>query len=74
MSGKESVTYSAMLQEVEKIVQEVSSPQIDLDDMVTFVERGYSLIQSMQTRLNQTKERIEELSKNFSKQGESEQK
>lgn len=62
---KESQPYQEMLNEVETIVKEVASPQIDLDQMVTKVERGYQLIQAMQDRLNQTKSRIEDLSTQF---------
>ncbi len=65
MTTTESKTYQDMLSEVELIVREVGSPQIDLDKMVDKVERGYALIQAMQTRLNNTKARIEELSSKF---------
>lgn len=66
MSQKEnSASYQNMLKEVEEIVRSVASPELDLDQMVGKVERGYELIQSMQTRLDTTKERIDELSKKF---------
>ena len=62
---KESETYQAMLTEVEAIVREVGSPELDLDLMVKKVERGYDLIKSMQARLDNTKSRIDELSGQF---------
>ncbi len=63
---KESLTYQKMLEEVETIVRDVASPQLDLDDMVQKVERGYALIQTMRQRLDQTKERIDELHQKYS--------
>lgn len=61
----ESIKYQAMLEEVEGIVKEMSSPELDLDQMVTKVERGYELIQTMRTRLQQTKERIDDLHQKY---------
>lgn len=57
----ESVKYQEMLEEVEGIVKQMSSPDLDLDQMVNKVEKGYELIQSMRSRLQQTKERIDQL-------------
>ena len=68
MSEKqEAMAYQSMLQEVEEIVRSVASPEMDLDQMVGRVERGYELIQKMQERLDTTKERVDELSKKFEK-------
>ena len=58
---KESENYQTMLREVEGIVTAMSAPGLDLDDMVKKVERGYTLIKSMRERLDQTKEKIENL-------------
>ena len=54
-----------MLEEVESIIKQVSLPDMDLDHMVTKVEKGYSLIQSMRERLNETKEKIDQLHQRF---------
>lgn len=62
---KESATYKAMLDQVETIVKEVGSPDLDLDDMVAKIERGYGLIKTMRQRLDQTKEKIEKLRIDF---------
>ncbi len=62
---KESLTYQSMLQEVESIVRDVASPELDLDQMVQKVERGYELIRSMKLRLDETKLRIEQLHQKF---------
>lgn len=62
-NAQESQTYKSMLDEVETIVRDAASPQIDLDVLVTKVERGYALIRAMRERLDQTRERIEKLRK-----------
>lgn len=61
----ESVTYKAMLSEVEAIVRQVASSDLDLDQMVEKVERGYSLIKTMRARLEETKDKIEKLRLDF---------
>jgi exodeoxyribonuclease VII small subunit len=58
---KESATYKVMLEQVEGIVRDVSTTDLDLDDMVAKIEQGYSLIKTMRSRLDETKERIEKL-------------
>lgn len=67
MTEKEtsSKTYKDMLSEVETIVQDISSNEVDLDEMVSKVERGYELIQKMRLKLETTKEKIEELHKKY---------
>ena len=62
---KESETYRLMLEEVEGIVRDVGSPDLDLDEMVKKVERGYGLIKTMRGRLDETKQKIEQLRLEF---------
>ena len=64
-TDKESATYQVMLSEIETIVRDVASPDLDLDDMVGKVERGYTLIKAMRTRLEETKGKIEHLRQEF---------
>jgi exodeoxyribonuclease VII small subunit len=64
-SERESATYQKMLDEVESLVREVATPDLDLDLMVSKVERGYGLIKSMRERLETTKARIELLRSEF---------
>ena len=61
----ESIRYQSMLEEVEGIVKQMSSPDLDLDQMVSKVERGYELIQTMRDRLNQTKDKIDQLQEKY---------
>lgn len=58
---KESETYQAMLAEIDAIVRAVGSPELELDELVRKIERGYGLIKAMRGRLDETKQRIEEL-------------
>lgn len=62
---KESITYKAMLTEVESIVRDVSASDLDLDDLVAKIEKGYGLIKAMRSRLDETKGRIEKLRMDF---------
>jgi exodeoxyribonuclease VII small subunit len=61
MNKKDSQSYQALLNEVETLVQEISSGKLDLDDMVAKVEKGYGMIKSMRTRLEEVKGKIETL-------------
>lgn len=65
MSEKESQSYQKMFQEVENIVREINAPDVDLDNMVEQVERGYALISKMRERLQQTKLKIDELQQKY---------
>jgi exodeoxyribonuclease VII small subunit len=62
---EESKKYQDMLQEVEMLVRQISSPELDLDSMVSKVERGYQLIEQMKERLTSTKKKLDELHKRF---------
>lgn len=65
LSEKESQSYQQMLEEVEGIVRSVSGGPLDLDEVVTRVERGYKLIKQMRTRLDTTKAKVEKLRTEF---------
>ena len=65
MQKPESVTYQKMLEEVEGIVREIASPDLELDLMVSRVERAYELIRTMKLRLEETKTRIDQLHQRF---------
>ena len=65
IDSKESASYQQMLEEVEGIVRSVSGGPLDLDEVVTRVEKGYKLIKQMRTRLDTTKAKIEKLRTEF---------
>lgn len=64
----ESKKYSKMLEEVETIISDISTSEVDLDKMVEKVEKGYALIKQMRDRLGETKEKIEVLRSEFGSQ------
>ncbi len=64
-ANNESASYKAMLQEVELLVKEVGQPDLELDAMVGKIERGYTLIKAMRARLEQTKDKVEQLRLDF---------
>ncbi len=64
---KESQTYQNMLNEVEQLVGQISHPDLDLDDIVTKVEQGFTLIQDMRGRLETIKNKVETIREQFDK-------
>ena len=62
---QESGSYRAMLEEVEAICREVGSADLDLDEMVGKIEKGYGLIKAMRGRLEETKTKVEALRLTF---------
>lgn len=54
-------SFKDMMSEVERIIESVGSESVDLDQLVIQVEKGYELIQKMQTKLDDTKLKIEKL-------------
>ena len=62
---EESRKYQDMLTEVEGLVKDISSPEMDLDTMVEKVQRGYELIEAMKARLAFTKRKIDDLHRKF---------
>ena len=63
--GTENVSYKEMLGKVESIVELVSDPDLDLDELVAKVEEGYGLIRKMRTRLEDTKLKVEALREEY---------
>lgn len=66
----ESLTYRLMLEEVEKILGKISAEDIDLDNLVAEVEKGYALIKTLRLRLNETRNKIEKLRLDYEQTGE----
>lgn len=65
MPKKESKKYGDMLNEVEEIIEGLGEGQVDLDEMIGDIERGYELIKSMRERLGDARERVESLRESY---------
>jgi len=65
MAKKESETYQNMLEKVEGIIAEVAKPELDLDQLIEKVDQGYSLIETMKKRLEETKQKVEQLNEKY---------
>ena len=65
MTKSNSQTYEKMLKDVEAIVQDINSDNVDLDQMVKKVETGYELIKKMKEKLKATKENIDKLREEY---------
>ena len=61
MATEKAKSYGKMLTEVEQIIHKMGEDDCDLDKMVQQLERGYQLIDSMRTRLDETNLKIENL-------------
>ena len=61
----ESKKYGKMLKDVELILEDLSSDNLDLDQIITKVETGYQLLKSMRIRLDDAKDRIEKLKEEY---------
>jgi exodeoxyribonuclease VII small subunit len=55
------ISYSHMLSDVQKIIDQLQQKDLDLDQIVTKVESGFQTIQTLRLRLEQTKGRVESL-------------
>tara|TARA_B100001540_G_C15616201_1_gene555417 strand:+ start:277 stop:492 length:216 start_codon:yes stop_codon:yes gene_type:complete len=64
-SNNETEKYSEMVDQVEKILKELSAEKVDLDTMLTKVEQGYQIMQKMQSRLSQVKMSVEKLQETY---------
>ena len=58
-------SYKDLMSEVETLISEVSTGDVELDAMVSKVERGYELIGTMRQRLQETKHKVEKLRLEF---------
>ena len=72
-SMKRSATFSQMMAELNSLIESLALNEADLDEMVKTVERGYSLIKSMQERLDKSRMKIESLKPEFQVTGNSQE-
>ena len=57
----ESENFQKMVTDVESIITQISSNNIDLDEVLEKTEQGYKLLASMKGRLKEAKDKIEQL-------------
>ncbi len=54
-------TYRNMMQELEMIVKDIQTQDLDIDQVVGRIEKGYELVKTLKTKLSETKLRVEHL-------------
>lgn len=59
----ESKKYSDMYHEVETLVKKIERQDVEIDELVPHVEKAIELISMMKQRLDETKLKIENISK-----------
>lgn len=57
--AKKELTYKQAMQELEAILAEIESEDVDLDKMAGMIKRATELIEFCKNRLTKTKEEIE---------------
>ncbi len=57
--AKKELSYKAAMQELEKILAELESDEVDVDKMASMVQRATELIQFCKKRLTQSKIEID---------------
>ncbi len=61
----ESQSFNKMVGKIEKIIKNISSENIDLDQVLAETEEGYKLLKSMKSKLEETKCKIEQLKEEY---------
>ena len=57
----DEITYSLALEELQKIINDLESDQIDIDELAKKVERANELLQQCQKRLTSTQMQVEKI-------------
>ncbi len=63
--SQEAQKFQDLLNQVDGIIKEISDPKLDLDQLTQKVELGFSLVQDLKTKLDQTKLKIESIRATF---------
>lgn len=58
---EEDVRYAALVEELERILEDLENDEIDVDELAARVERGSELIRLCRERLVKSRARIEEV-------------
>lgn len=67
MAAKKPINFSAGYAELEKIVADFESREIDLEKDLPAFERGLSLAAALQERLKEIENKVVEIEKKFTK-------
>ena len=59
----DEITYSLALEELQEIINDLESDQIDIDELAKKVERANELLQQCQKRLTSTQMQVEKIIK-----------
>ncbi len=70
MTSKNKLTYKAAYEELEAIVTEIESGELDLDDLLQKVERAAILIQYCKEKLKNSEANIQKILTHFDKEKE----
>ena len=57
----DEITYSLALEELQEIINDLESDQIDIDELAKKVERANELLQQFQKRLTSTQMQVEKI-------------
>ena len=57
----DEITYSLALEELQEIINDLESDQIDIDELAKKVERANELLQQSQKRLTSTQMQVEKI-------------
>ena len=57
----DEITYSLALEELQEIINDLESDQIDIDELAKKVERANELLQQCQKRLTSTQMQVEKI-------------
>ena len=57
----DEITYSPALEELQEIINDLESDQIDIDELAKKVERANELLQQCQKRLTSTQMQVEKI-------------
>lgn len=67
MKSKKDQSFSSIFKELEEIVEKFESGTLDLDESLTYFERGLELAAAAKKYVAQVENRVHEIKKKFSK-------
>ncbi len=65
--GKEKIKYALALEELEQILTDIQSGEIDVDDLSSKVKRAVELVKICKQKIEKTEMEVEKIVKSFEK-------